>query len=312
MKNMDFSSRKNKPIVVVGSLNMDLVMRVPRVPVGGETLHGHGFSTLPGGKGANQAVACARLGAAVSMIGQVGDDGFGPSLIAGLITDGIDAEGVKRSATAGTGVAVILVEDAGQNRIMLDAGANGALTPADIDACAATIEGAAMLVLQLEIAMPAIERTVAIAHAAGVPVLLNPGPAVPLPETLWPLIDLLIPNESEAALLSGQRVDDLEDAKAAARSLRARGVGIVLITLGANGVLVADDEGMRHLPAKVVEAVDTTAAGDTFIGGLAAGLLEGLTLDAAAMLGQQASAVCVTRRGAQPSIPYRHELPITG
>ena len=169
-----------------------------------------------------------------------------------------------------------------------------------------------MLVLQLEIAMPAIERAVAIAHAAWVPVLLNPGPAVPLPKTLWPLIDLLIPNESEAALLSGQRVDDLEDAKAAARSLRARGVGIVLITLGANGVLVADDEGMRHLPAKVVEAVDTTAAGDTFIGGLAAGLLEGLTLDAAAMLGQQASAVCVTRRGAQPSIPYRHELPITG
>lgn len=177
-------------------------MRVPRVPVGRETLHGHGFSTLPGGKGANQAVACTPWrGGKHDRSG--GDDGFGPSLIAGLITDGIDAEGVKRSATAGTGVAVILVEDAGQNRIMLDAGANGALTPADIDACAATIEGAAMLVLQLEIAMPAIERTVAIAHAAGVPVLLNPGPAVPLPETLWPLIDLLIPNESEAALLSG-------------------------------------------------------------------------------------------------------------
>lgn len=308
MSALDFSGRQGRPIVVVGSLNMDLVMRTPRVPVGGETLHGHEFSTLPGGKGANQAVACARLGGRVSMIGQVGCDGFGTTLRDGLAADGIDVGGVKRSTSAGTGVAMILVEDIGQNRIVLAAGANGALLPADIDAQAAAIEGAAMLVLQLEVPMTVVERAIEIAHAAGVPVLLNPGPAAPLADRLWSQIDILVPNESEASLLSGVEVVDVASAYAAARVLRQRGVRYVLITLGANGVVAVDEGGERHLPAQVVKAVDTTAAGDTFIGGLAAGLIEGLALDAAIALGQRASALCVTRHGAQPSIPYRREL----
>ena len=308
MSALDFSRRQGRPIVVVGSLNMDLVMRTPRVPVGGETLHGHEFSTLPGGKGANQAVACARLGGRVSMIGQVGCDGFGTTLRDGLAADGIDVGGVRQSTAVGTGVAMILVEDIGQNRIVLAAGANGALTAADIDAQAAAIEGAAMLVLQLEVPMAVVERAIAIAHAAGVPVLLNPGPAVPLPDPLWSQIDILVPNESEAALLSGVAVVDVASAYAAARVLRQRGVRYVLITLGANGVAAVDDGGERHLPAQLVKAVDTTAAGDTFIGGLAAGLIEGQTLDAAIALGQRASALCVTRHGAQPSIPYRREI----
>lgn len=308
MSALDFSGRQDKPVVVVGSLNMDLVMRTPRVPVGGETLHGHEFSTLPGGKGANQAVACARLGAKVSMIGQVGNDGFGKTLRDGLAADGIDVSGVRQTPAVGTGVAMILVEDIGQNRIVLAAGANGALSPADIDAHAALIQGAAMLVLQLEVPMPVVQRAIEIAHAAGVPVLLNPGPAAPLPASFWSQIDILVPNETEAALLSDVSVSDLPSAYAAARVFRQRGVKCVLITLGANGVAVVDDQGERHLPAHVVKAVDTTAAGDTFIGGLTAGLVEGLSLDEAVALGQRASALCVTRHGAQPSIPYRREL----
>lgn len=308
MSTLDFSGRKGKPVVVVGSLNMDLVMRTPRVPVGGETLHGHEFSTLPGGKGANQAVACARLGAKVAMIGQVGNDGFGTTLRDGLAADGIDVNGVLQTSAVGTGVAMILVEDIGQNRIVLAAGANGALTPDDIDAQTALIGGAAMVVLQLEVPMPVVERAIAIAHSAGVPVLLNPGPAKPLAEPLWSQIDILIPNESEAELLSGIAVTDAASAYTAARVFRQRGVNCVLITLGANGVAVVDDAGERHLPAHVVKAVDTTAAGDTFIGGLTAGLVEGMTMDEAVALGQRASAVCVTRHGAQPSIPYRREI----
>ncbi len=308
MSTLDFSGRKGKPVVVVGSLNMDLVMRTPRVPVGGETLHGHEFSTLPGGKGANQAVACARLGAKVAMIGQVGNDGFGTTLRDGLAADGIDVNGVLQTSAVGTGVAMILVEDIGQNRIVLAAGANGALTPDDIDAQTALIGGAAMVVLQLEVPMPVVERAIAIAHSAGVPVLLNPGPAKPLAEPLWSQIDLLIPNESEAELLSGIAVTDAASAYTAARVFRQRGVKCVLITLGANGVAVIDDAGERHLPAHVVKAVDTTAAGDTFIGGLTAGLVEGMAMDEAVALGQRASALCVTRHGAQPSIPYRREI----
>ena len=308
MSTPDFSGRKDNPVVVIGSLNMDLVMRTPRVPVGGETLHGHEFSTLPGGKGANQAVACARLGGTVGMIGQVGADGFGDTLRAGLSADGIDVSGVKQASSVGTGVAMILVEDIGQNRIVLAAGANGALTPADIDAHAALIGGAAMLVLQFEVPMPVVQRAIEIAHAAGVPVLLNPGPAAPLPAPLWSQIDILVPNETEAALLSGIAVSDVASAYVAARVFRQRGVKCVLITLGANGVAVVDDRSERHLPAHVVKAVDTTAAGDTFIGGLTAGLVEGLRLDEAVALGQRASALCVTRHGAQPSIPYRREI----
>ena len=308
MSTLQFATSQGKPVVVVGSLNMDLVMRTPRVPVGGETLHGYEFSTLPGGKGANQAVACARLGAKVSMIGQVGNDGFGTTLRDGLAADGIDVACVRQTTTVGTGVAMILVEDIGQNRIVLAAGANGTLRPVDIDAHAALIGGAAMLVVQLEVPMPVVQRAIEIAHAAGVPVLLNPGPASPLPETLWPLVDIVVPNETEAELLSGIAVSDVASAYAAARVFRQRGVQCVLITLGANGVAIVDDHGERHLPAHVVKAVDTTAAGDTFIGGLTAGLVEGLSLDEAVALGQRASALCVTRLGAQPSIPYRREL----
>jgi ribokinase len=308
MSKVSFDGKQGRQVVVVGSLNMDLVMRTPRVPVGGETLHGHEFSTLPGGKGANQAVACARLGSRVAMVGKVGADGFGDTLREGLVADDIDVSHVKQTKSTGTGVAMILVEDIGQNRIVLAAGANGQLSKSDIDEAGALIDGAALLVAQLEVPLDVVLHAMRRAHAAGVPVLLNPAPAVALPDEFWPQIDILVPNESEAALLTGIAVTDAASAYEAADLLRKRGVRCVLITLGEKGVVLVDDEGRRHLPARVVKAVDTTAAGDTFIGGLTAGLVEGLSLDEAAALGQRASALCVTRAGAQPSIPYRREL----
>jgi len=203
----------------------------------------------------------------------------------GLSADGIDVSGVKQSSSAGTGVAMILVEDIGQNRIVLASGANGTLSLADIDAQSSAIEGAAILVVQLEVPMPVVQHAIAIAHAAGVPVLLNPAPAAPLPESIWPQLHILVPNESEASLLAGISVNDATSAFAAARIFRQRGVNCVLVTLGEQGVAVVDDAGERHIPAQVVKAVDTTAAGDTFIGGLTAGLIEGMSLDEAVSLG---------------------------
>ena len=242
------------------------------------------------------------------MIGQVGNDGFGQTLRNGLSADGINVSGVKTAVSAGTGVAMILVEDIGQNRIVLAAGANGALSPEDIDAYTDVIQNAAMLVVQLEIPMPAVQRAIVIAYAAGVPVLLNPAPAAQFPDAIWSQVAIFVPNETEASLLADMTVSDATSAFEAARLFRRRGVGCVLVTLGKQGVAVVDDSGERYLPAQVVKAVDTTAAGDTFIGGLTAGLVEGLSLDEAVSLGQRASALCVTRFGAQPSIPYRREV----
>lgn len=309
MNQIDFSQQRGKPIVVVGSLNMDLVMRTPRVPQGGETMFGHEFATLPGGKGANQAVACARLGAQVIMIGQVGQDGFGQTLRDGLRSDGIDVSHLGQSA-AQTGVAMILVEDIGENRIILAPGANATLSTADIDNAADAIASAAMLVVQLEVPLPVVEYAMRMARKAGVPVLLNPAPACALSDEFLHQVDILVPNETEAALLAGREVTDVASAMSVARQLRDRGPSCVLLTLGDKGVVIAEAQGERHIEAQKVQAVDTTAAGDTFIGGVCNGLVEGMSIDAAVSLGQRASAICVTRHGAQPAIPYRRELEI--
>jgi len=298
----------NNRIVVVGSLNMDLVMRMPRAPAAGETLHGHDFATLPGGKGANQAVACARMGGAVAMVGRVGADAYGDALRAGLASDGIAATEVKALASAHTGVAMIWVEDDGQNRIVLAPGANGLLDVATVDRAGALIDAAAMLVVQLEVPMAAVGAAVARAHRAGVPVLMNPAAAQALPSALWPQIDILVVNEGEAAMLAGLPVVDPASAEAAGAALRSRGPARLLVTLGSQGVVVVDAAGARHATARPVRAVDTTAAGDTFIGALAAALCEGAPLDDAVALGQAAAALCVTRHGAQASIPHRHEI----
>jgi ribokinase len=297
-----------KSVVVVGSLNMDLVLRVPRAPEAGETLTGSAFTAMPGGKGANQAVACARLGCRVLLAGRVGADAFGRDLCEAMVTDGIDIEFVSTDSHAATGVAVILVEDSGQNRIVLAPGANATLAAANLDPAAVRIGFASLMILQLEVPLPTVEHAIGIARSASVPVLLNPAPAQPLPERLWSAIDYLIPNESEAALLSGSPVSNPRSAASAAENFRARGVRHVLVTLGGQGVVIAGPNGTQHLPALSVGAVDTTAAGDTFIGGFATGLLEGMAVEQAARLGQQAAAFCVTRHGAQRSIPFRADL----
>ena len=295
-------------IVVVGSLNMDLIMRMARAPIGGETVPGLDFAMLPGGKGANQAVACARMGANVIMVGRVGIDPNGDVLKAGLAADGVDAREVRGLASTHTGVASIWVEDDGQNRIVLSPGANGLLDPASVARAHTMIDMASMVLLQLEVPMAAVQATIERAYAAHVPVLLNPAPAAPLPDELWPKIDILVLNESEATAYAQLDVVDPNTAAQAGSLLRARGPDRVIVTLGAQGVVVVDGAGARHTPAKKVKAIDTTAAGDTFIGALAAALCEGQSLDEAVALGQAAAAICVTRRGAQTSIPYRRQV----
>jgi ribokinase len=295
-------------VVVVGSLNMDVVARAPHLVVPGETVLGHSFVTAPGGKGANQAVAAARLGARTAMVGRVGDDAFGVRLRAGLEADGVDVRGVGTAPGVSTGVAVIVVDDAGRNGIVVVPGANGLVTPADVDAQDEALRAARVVVLQLEIPLATVEHAARRARALGKTVVLNPAPARPLPADLVACADLLVPNEIEAAALSGAPVASVEDAIGAARRLRATGAGTVLVTLGDRGVVTLGPDGARHDPAPRVHAVDTTAAGDTFIGGLCAALVRGRPLAAAVAFGQAAAAISVTRAGAQPSIPFLREV----
>jgi ribokinase len=292
----------NHEIVVFGSLNMDLVVRVARAPRGGETLQGHSFFTNPGGKGANQAVACARQGARVAMVGCVGDDDFGKTLRSALAADGIDVGHVRTKGGA-TGVAVIMVDDQGENRITIIPGAN-ALVKADREALTGRY-----LLLQCEVPMREVVRAAQVMRAQGATVVMNPAPVCRLPDELWPLVDILAVNEIEASELAGVPVDDPAGAAAAATSLRMRGVPTVIVTLGSQGVLVADAEGCRHFPAQQVQVVDTTAAGDTFIGAMCAARAAGQSMDAAVRRGIQAATICVTRAGAQASIPYLDEMP---
>jgi ribokinase len=299
-------SPSDPEVVVFGSLNMDLVVRVPRAPGAGETLQAHGFMTNPGGKGANQAVACARQGARVCMVGRVGRDDFGAALRATLAADGID---VRYLGTAGetSGIAVIMVDDAGQNRIVLVPGANALLDAHDADAVR-ELTTARLLLLQCEVPMAAIVRAAAVMRENGGRVVLNPAPVCPLPDALWPLVDILVVNEIEAATLAGMAVNDIGSAGGAALALRTRGPAIAIVTLGSEGVVIADERGRRHFAALRMQAIDTTAAGDTFIGALCAAHVAVESIDPAIARGIQAAALCVTRPGAQMSIPTREEL----
>ena len=294
-------------IVVVGSLNMDLVVRSPRHPQPGETIIGGEFRTFPGGKGANQAVAAARLGGVVKMIGRVGTDAFGDVLIDTLARDRVDTAHVVRDGESPTGVALITVDAAsGQNTIVVASGANARVTPDDVDAADAAFEGAAVLLLQLECPLPAVARAIELEKRHGARVVLNPAPAQPLDPALLSGVDYLIPNQTELALLTG--VPDAHAVREAAQRLQAAGVRQVIVTLGKEGALVAEAGGETHLPAYRVQAVDTTAAGDAFVGAFAVALLEGRSTREAARWGNAAGALAVTRAGAQPSLPTRAEL----
>ncbi|MCP3749022.1 ribokinase [Pseudomonas sp. SBB6] len=296
-------------VVVVGSLNMDLVTRAQRLPRGGETLVGETFVTVPGGKGANQAVAAARLGAQVAMVGCVGDDAYGQQLRQALADEQIDCQAVSVAAGVSSGVALIVVDAASQNAIVIIAGGNGQLLPESVQRFDALLQHADVIICQLEVPMATVAYTLERGRALGKTVILNPAPASgPLPAEWFASIDYLIPNESEAEALSGVPVTDPESAKVAATRLLALGVGKVIVTLGAQGALFADGQAFRHFPAPVVQPVDTTAAGDTFVGGFAAALARGEEEGAAIAFGQRAAALSVTRAGAQPSIPHLAEL----
>jgi ribokinase len=288
---------------------MDLVARAPHLPVPGETISGKGFSTVPGGKGANQAVAAARLGARTAMVGCVGDDDLGSRLLAGLDADGIDRSGVRRVAGP-SGVALIVVDDQGRNGIVVVPGANGEVSPADVDRQEPAIAGARVVALQLEIPLAAVAHAALRARALGRTVVLNPAPAQPLPAELVAAADYLVPNEIEAAMLVGTAADTPARAIEAGRALRARGAGVVIVTLGEKGVAAVTADGAAHHPARPVKAVDSTAAGDTFIGGLCAALAAGRTLGDAIDYAQAAAALSVTRPGAQPSIPWAREVTV--
>lgn len=294
-------------IVVFGSINMDLVVRTPRLPAPGETLTGHTFFTAPGGKGANQAVACARLGAPTRMIGRVGDDLFGGQLRMSLRSAGVQDDGVL-TTPGPSGVALIAVDDTAENTIVIVPGANGAVSSEDIPRLKRALDGARVLLLQLETPLATVVAAARAARARGVTVLLDPAPALPLPDELYALADILTPNESEAATLTGIPVHDEQSAAAAAHALLARGARTVILKLGARGALVADATGARLWQAFTVIPVDTVAAGDAFNGGLAVALSEGRSFEEAIRWGLAAGALSVTKPGAQPSMPDRQEL----
>jgi ribokinase len=298
------------PIVVVGSSNTDMVVQSPRVPRPGETILGGTFTMAAGGKGANQAVAAARAGGRVIFIARVGADMFGRQAVEGFRQDGINVEFVKQDADAPSGVALICVAADGQNSIVVAPGANGQLSPADVDAAGDAIRSAGVLLCQLETPIETVQAAIASAASAGVRVILNPAPARPLDDDLLRRVSVLTPNETEAELLTGVKVEDEAGAEQAARIMRSRGVAVVLVTLGPRGTFVCADRVSQIVPAFKVNPVDTTAAGDVFNGALAVALGEGRPLLKAVRFASAAAAISVTRLGAQPSAPTRAEIEV--
>jgi ribokinase len=295
-------------IVVVGSVNTDMVIKGPRLPRPGETVVGGRFVMVPGGKGANQAVAAARLGAHVALVAKVGQDLLGEQAVESYRREGIQTDLVFRDPAIHTGVALILVDAGGENLISVASGANAALSPADVDRAADLIAGADLLMLQLEIPLETVCRAAQLAAAAGVRVILDPAPAAPLPRELLGDATFLTPNEHEAERLTDVAVHDEASARAAARRLLGEGARNVIITLGAKGALLAWPRGEILIAAPTVAAVDSTAAGDAFNGGLAWALGRGLPIEEAVRQACAVGALATTRLGAQSSLPTWEEL----
>ncbi|MCX6360862.1 MAG: ribokinase [Armatimonadetes bacterium] len=298
-------------IVVVGSTNTDMVAKAERLPRPGETVIGGSFVTVAGGKGANQAVAAARLGARVSFVGAVGDDALGAEAVAGLAAEGIDVSHVVMLPGHASGVALILVDAAGQNSIMVAPGANMALTPDHVDRAVDAVAAADVLVLQCETPLATVQRAAALARSHGVRVILNPAPAQSVPVALLQSVDLLTPNESEADALLGEPGAAEADPERAAAALADLAGCPVIVTLGVQGAVACRGSDITRIAPRRVDAVDATAAGDCFTGALAVGLAEGLSLLDAAAQATLAASISVTRLGAQRSLPTRAELSVS-
>lgn len=310
MTSVRTSGKPPASIVVVGSVNMDLVAKMVRLPAPGETVSGESFQMIPGGKGANQAVAAARLGANVTMIARVGDDSFGSLMRQNLTDDGIDTTHVLTTADCSSGVALIGVDANGTNEIIVVPGANGRLSIDDVRACKAIIATAQAMVIQLETPLPTVAEAIRIARGHGVLTILDPAPAPdrPLPAEVMS-VDIVSPNQSEARTLTGITVDDFESAQAAARQLQNQGARDVVLKMGDLGALVCSHEGDVHrVTACKADVVDTTAAGDAFTAALAIALCEGQSLQRATEFATHAGTLACTRFGAQPAMPTRKEL----
>jgi len=288
-------------VLVVGSINMDQIFRLDHLPRPGETMLAGDVLTVPGGKGANQAVAAARTGGRVQMVGRLGADPFGRSLRAALIADGVDVVAIQEDAAAATGVALILLAEGRDNSIIVASGANMRVAPADLDAVDWAAVG--VLLVQLEIPFETVAAAMRRARAAGATVILDPAPSRGCPADLLALADILTPNETEASDLAGLPITDVSSAMAAARRLRSTARQRVIVKLGGQGLVVCDADGCRHHPAIPVPVVDTTAAGDAFCGALAARLAAGVDFDTALRYAIAAGALAVTALGAQPSLP---------
>lgn len=301
--------RKRRPkIIVVGSSNTDMIVRVAHIPRPGETILGGEFLTAAGGKGANQAVAAARAGGRVTFIGRVGRDSLGAAALAGLKREGIDTRRVMRDASQPSGVALIFVADNGENSIAVASGANATLSVEDIRNARQSFRDARVMLVQLETPLATVRAAIHEARRAGALVILNPAPAQRLPDDVLGKVALLTPNETEAELLTGTKVKNIHSAKLAARKLRSRGVHTVVMTLGKRGALISSADGEALIKGFAVKAVDTTAAGDVFNGALAVALAEGRALREAVRFANAAAALSVTSRGAQPSVPQRKNI----
>ncbi|RGX54743.1 ribokinase [Anaerotruncus sp. AF02-27] len=297
-----------KKIVVFGSFFVDLAARAPKFPVPGETVHGSSFQIGSGGKGSNQAIAAHRAGADVTFITKVGADEFGRMAREVYSREGMDTRYILVDETASTGTALIVVEESGQNMIVITSGACGRISEADIAAVTPVLEQADLLLLQLEVNFDAVKRAAALAKQSGARVILNPAPARELPDSLLSLVDIITPNESEAALLTGIPVKGPEDAKKAAAVFFEKGMQGVVITLGKQGAYVADRSRGEYLPCIPMKAVDTTGAGDAFNGGFVMALAQGADIFEAARYGNVCGTLSVTKQGAAASAPYRQEI----
>ncbi len=295
-------------VVVVGSANMDVYAYVDHLPEHGETVIGHRYWMGMGGKGANQTVAACRLGAQAALVGRVGEDLFGQQMLDTLKGHGVNCDFIQTDSEAGSGVALVMVDGQAENIIAVIPGTNMRISPADVEAAAGRIQAADVVMMQLEIPLEAIEKAIDIARSSNTLCILNPAPARPLPDSILNKVDMLTPNQTEAKVLTGISADTVEGAKTAAQALLAKGVKTVIITLGAQGALIVQPEETLHIDGFKVDALDTSGAGDAFMGGLGVALGEGKTLAEAVQFANGVGALSATRPGAMPSMPARDEV----